>query len=251
LRQAKLRLADSGAFTFRSAGLGQGDASALSVDFDAYLDAYCQWIVSMSRLGLIDYWVELDIGLVAGTPWVLKHRQKFLAMGLGRGLVQVWHSGEHDWNDWLALIEEACLPGRSRYVAIEGHQTYRGPLDYARFIKAAYDRGVRVHAFKITGHEDLKRYPFWSVDSTSWTYPVRHDINLQTVVDGGIMFVKRSTKFTNSRTYKAPLGRSLSPQQRLDVLINSAKSWVIVERQLDDLWTARGVDWRRAIEEHT
>jgi len=254
LRQAKLRLADSGAHTFRTAGMGmrtgEGAATALDTDTDEFLDAYLVWVKATSHAKLIDYWVELDIGVLSGSTWVAQQRLKFLAAGLGHGLVQVWHSDEHGWDDWIALLEEARRPGRSNYVAIEGHNTsVREPHRYEKYLKAAYDRGVRVHAFKITGHEDLKRWPFFSVDSTSWISPTMYGCDIQVVRTGGVTHSRAKSQMPGQRkSYLASTTGIVSTMRsRVDVLVRSAEAWVTSERQLDEMWRRRGVDWDHAI----
>jgi len=245
--QAKLRMGDSGAFTFRTAQQGVGTATeSLSVDFDAYLTGYIKWIKWLLHKRLIDYWVELDIGIVTGMEWVRDQRQRMLASGLGSGLVQVWHSSDNDWKDWIDLLEEARAPGRSRYVAIEGHQPNAPRHPYEKFIKAAYDRGVRVHAFKITGHEDLKRYPFWSVDSTSWLSQLRYGGTARMVRSGGISSGDDDTP-DRRRIFGGKLRRSTTTLERYEYTASIVQGWMEAERQITDLWAARGVDWDEAL----
>jgi hypothetical protein len=247
MQQAKLRMGDSGAFTFRTAQQGVGTATeSLSVDFDAYLEGYMKWLKWLFHKELIDYWVELDIGIVTGMGWVRDQRQRMLAGGLGSGLIQVWHSSDNDWQDWIDLLEEARSPGRSRYVAIEGHQPKTARHPYEKFIKAAYDRGVRVHAFKITGHEDLKRYPFWSVDSTSWLSQLRYGGTARMMRSGGISSGDADTP-DRRRIFAGKLRRSTTTLERYEYTATVVQGWMEAERQITDLWAARGVDWDAAI----
>lgn len=252
LRQAKLRLADSGAHTFRTAGFGLGGAAqgVLGTDYDEFLDAYMTWIRATARSRLIDFWVELDIGVVAGTKWVNAHRDRMIGGGLGYGLVQVWHSDEHDWDYWVWLLKEAKRPGRSNYVAIEGHSnSVRSQHDYAKFLHEAYRRGVRVHAFKITDHEGLKKWPFFSVDSTSWIAPSRYGCRTLKVRSGGVVLTRSSSvaRGEQSEAWRAPIGRTTTVEERIPLLIRSAQTWVQAERELNALWLSRGVDWDKAI----
>ncbi len=252
LQQAELRLADSGAHTFRVAGHGFANASdVLSIDFDAFLDQYIKWLQKWSRRGLLDVWVELDIGLVTGTPWVERARKKFIAAGLGHGLIQVWHSDEHDWDYWLWLLKEAQLPGRSRYVAIEGHNPSRPQHEYTPFIKAAYEQGVKMHAFKITDAPGLKKWPFYSVDSTSWIAPCRFGVRQLKLRTGGLMSASRTKRGRvedGTRDLWSGQIRSTVPyQEMMDILVGSAKAWVKMEGEIDHMWRTRGVDWEKAL----
>lgn len=251
LRQAEMRLADSGAFTFLGAarGIGGSAAGVLTTDFDSYLASYLTWLSKMARAKLFDFWVELDIGLIAGEPWVQRQRAKMVQAGLGHGLIQVWHADQHDWAYWLWLLKEAREPGRSNYVAIEGHRPEeREQHDYTRFLHEAYRRGVRVHTFKITDHEGLKKWPFYSVDSTSWIAPSRYGCRTFRVRGGGVV-LSRATSIAGGYTdaWRAPIAKQTTVNERIPILIRSAKTWVESERQLNSLWLGRGVDWDKAI----
>jgi hypothetical protein len=188
--------------------------------------------------------VEMDIGAIVGQEWVHRQRAIMLRAGLGRGLVNVWHS-EHDWDYWLYLLRESLRPGRSGYVAIEGHQLTRPKLDYVKFLHEAYKRGVKVHGFKMTAAEDLVTLPFYSVDSSSWITPSTRG-SLQVIDPLGP--VRNTRDLTAGRmAWNAPIPRSTTRSMRQAVLAASAKAWVQANADLDKLWRARGVDWESAI----
>lgn len=227
-----------------------GSKSAENIDYDKYLDEYIIWLKQMKRKRLADVWVEIDIGAVTSESWVVRQREKFLGMGLGAGLINVWHSGDHDWDYWLYLLKEAAQPGRSRWVAVEGNQIDRDPLDYIPFLKVAFDMGVRVHCFRMTASKALAKYPFFSVDSSSWTAPVRTG-GFTTSSKTGI--VKNSTKqlgssWRGANTKKRPDGKRAKSDLRLAILVESAASWLRSERRFDALWKKRGVDWDKQLE---
>ncbi len=224
---AKHRMVDSGAFSFL---YGSGDRGT---DFDGYLAGYVAWLRLKARAGLVDTWVELDLSAVLGYDWVHRQRDAIISAGLGAGLITVWHS-DADWDYWLRMLDEAARPGRSRYVAIEGHHDDREPLDYARFISEAYRRGVRVHGFMITGSQDLERFPFFSVDSTSWLSGCRYGqvsrLSRKGVGARGVKDGTAPVAGTNWREHVAPL-------------VDSIRTWAEVERRVTEMWSARGVDW--------
>lgn len=235
---AKERFCDSGAFTFLQKG------SAGGLDFDEYLAGYIKWVGRMSRLGLIDWWAEMDVGAVAGQDWVLKQRELWYRAGLGHGLLTVWHQ-EHDWDYWMRLLEQAAK--HSRYVAIEGHQrSTRAPLNYQAFIDEAYRRQIRIHGFKMTSVEDLQKWPFYSVDSTTWqtgrwgSKPVR-------VRTGGFKKITRKVKNTDALgSYRATFRTDIKIGNKLDWfqgMFAAARTWMRVENELTDLWKLRGIDW--------
>jgi hypothetical protein len=225
---AKRRMIDSGAFSFL---YGSGDRS---VDFDRYLAEYIDWAARMTRLGFADVLVELDLSQILGYDWVHRQRERVVASGLGERMITVWHS-DADWSYWLDMLRDAALPGRSRYVAIEGHHDDREELDYARFIAEAYRRGVRVHGFMITATTDLEKWPFYSVDSTSWLAPCRW----------GTRHVL--SRVGTGATAKGGTGLGPKPgtpqMHYVRPLIQSARTWLEVERRVTESWEARGVDW--------
>jgi hypothetical protein len=250
-------LIDSGAFSLRTATARivaetQGASGAKDVDYDAYLHQYAEWLKTLARVGLAHWWVEIDIALVVGEAWVAAQRKKLVAAGLGAKLINVWHS-ENDWDHWLYLLREASAPGRSRYVAIEGHQLGRNQLDYARFLHEAYRRGVRVHGFRMTNSEDLRKWPFYSVDSSSWQYPVLGGGKPAFLRTGGCVNSMLAQKNQNTLGGMRPGWRGVLPhkgtttRQRLDLMAASMRMWVKAGEEYDTMWRRRGVDWERAL----
>jgi hypothetical protein len=244
LHQATFRLVDSGAYTFRTTALWGNKETAAGIDVDAYLDRYIKWILRMRSLKLVDYWVEMDIGVAVGAEWVTQHRKRFFDAGLGYGLIRVWHSLESDWQGWLDLIAEAKQPNRSRFVAIEGRSKYYAPIDYTKFIRAAYDQGVRVHGFRMTSFKDLKRYPFYSVDSTTWTTAVRFGVT-HSVRNGWL-----ESSLNGDRVWRGRLipRRTSTYRTRLDLVKTTAAQWVKAEKQITELWEKRGINWDKQLE---
>jgi len=256
MRQAELRLADSGAFTIRTATITKGSKDGRDtegVDYDKYLSEYIEWLKVQKRAGLADYWVEMDIAVAVGYPWVEKQRLAYERAGLSEGLVNVWHS-DKDWDYWLYLLDEARRPGRSRYVAIESHQRDRRPLEYAKFLRAAYDRGVRVHGFKMTASDDMHLYPFFSVDSSSWIAPMLYGMNFMRRSDGTLQGIARNAqkKLSPSQLIIPPAVldkcRGGTMPDRIDALKYSAEAWVRFGQDMLRMWRGRGVDWDKAVE---
>lgn len=243
LRQAKFRMVDSGAYTIRTAEIRGNYVSAIAngVDYDKYLHDYIAWLKWAAPYKLADVWVEMDVGVAIGFPWVEGQRRKFIAAGLGHGLVNVWHSAENDWDYWKYLLTEAKLPGRSGFVAIEGKGANKSRLDYPRYISAAYVAGVKIHGFKMTDFSDLLKWPFYSVDSTTWQAHLRHGIPLGIDRAG----------WPTSKAKATPVWKGILPAKgtkapmRLDILKASARSWIRAEQQLTEHWKLRGIDWEK------
>jgi len=261
LMHTKTRFIDSGAYTLRTAvatttGTKHNEGGA-GVDFDAYLDAYVRWIKKMRALRLVDWWVEMDIGVLTGDRWVAQQRQRWAREGLGDGLVEVWHS-DKGWDEWTRLLHDACRSGRSRYIAIEGRQNTGRVLNYTRFLHAAYRHGVRVHGFKMTTAKDLQVYPFYSVDSTTWLMPVHAGAAPGNARAGGVVQIRpdapqtdrtMSRRALNGRRllWHGPLPRKQTRFWRHAALRVSVRAWMRTEAKFDRLWRSRGVDWETAV----
>ena len=249
LKTARFRMLDSGAFTLQTTAISmagtKGNAKALGVDYDLMLDKYIKWTQSVRRFNLFDVWVEMDISVVTGYDWVHAQRHKLIAAGLGKGLVNVWHANA-DWDYWLYLLREAQKPGRSRYVAIEGNALDRPEMDYAKFLHVAYRAGVRVHGFKMTKLNCLKKYPFYSVDSSSWIASVVYGTTTTAHRSGGVS--SKGKRLRVAEPGATPVWKGSTPlrmyrKQRIAMLESSARAWVQASHDLDQYWKRRGVDW--------
>lgn len=241
LRNAKLRMLDSGAYTLQSKILRPyASKSSHDLDYDRYLHKYIKWMQDKRRFGLFDVWVELDISIVTSHQWVHAQRHKIIAAGLGSGLVNVWHS-DADWAYWLYLLREAKAPGRSGYVAIEGKATEREQLDYARFLYEAYRAGVKVHGFRMTDFNDLRRWPFYSVDSSSWLSAVRYGTPSSQQLAGGVV----NGPGTHA-IWKGVVPRRVGRPMRMAVMDANARAWIKTSDDMTRFWEARGVDWEKA-----
>lgn len=82
---------------------------------------------------------------------------------------------------------------------------------------------VRVHGLGITKQDTLKAHPFYSVDSTSWLAGVQHG-SVKHISDKVDKALQRSVKYTH-------------------IAAISVKQFLDMERQITNLWLARGVKW--------
>ena len=223
--------------------LDRGRAGEVDIDLDAFVEEYIAWLLKMQAQRLIDCWIELDVGAMTSERWVQDVRAKMVKAGLGVGLINVWHSNEHDWDYWIHLLEEARQPGRSHYVAIEGHNIVRPELDYRKFLRAAYERNVRVHGFKLTSEDDMRTNPFFSTDSTSWVSPAWHGSKIGMTPTGGVVVRGKSAKVGKNDVMQSGLRRGAKAPERVAALIQSAEAYVKMEQTMTDAWEARGVHW--------
>ncbi|NCB47382.1 hypothetical protein EOM81_10250 [bacterium] len=145
-------LLDSGAFTFMN--------QKGKVDFDSWVVAYAEFINKFN----VDNFLELDIDSVVGIKEVERLRGKLESL-TQKKCIPVWHvSRGHKY--WLDMIK------KYKYVAIGGIVTKEiKKQQYPIFLKLLQDanlHGCKVHGLGFTHTSLLKKYPFYSVDSTSW-----------------------------------------------------------------------------------
>jgi len=146
-------LLDSGAFTFMNNAKG-------NINWDEYIEKYASFINQYN----VKYFFELDIDPIVGIKEVERLRYK-LEKITNKQSIPVWHKSRGK-DYWLRIVKEYS------YVAIGGLVTKeitRSEYKYFPwFLNEAKKQDCKVHALGFTNLEGLKKYPFYSVDSTSW-----------------------------------------------------------------------------------
>jgi hypothetical protein len=177
IKQSKMFLLDSGAFTFMN---GSG-----STNFNDYLSRYISFIKEHN----VKYFFELDVDSVVGYERVKEYRKR-LEGETGRQCIPVWHKSRGT-DDFLRMCEDYS------YVAIGGIVTKEITKDqyplFASLIQEAHKRGARIHGLGFTSVKDLPKYHFDSVDSTSWKSGGRFG-QLHVFRDGTIQTITQKSK---------------------------------------------------------
>lgn len=188
-------LLDSGAFTFMSDPKN-------TAPWDEYLEKYAEFI---NRHG-IELFFELDIDSVVGLKETERLRGKLEKL-TGKQCIPVWHKSRGK-DYWFRMANEYD------YIAIggivSGEIKRNEHKHFPWFIKTARDRGAKVHGLGYTNLQGIKRYPFYSVDSTAWLYGNR----------SGVIY--RFNGNTLIKT-KAPEGKRLKSR---DAAIHNFNEWV-------------------------
>lgn len=152
IRKSKMFLLDSGAFTFMS--------GKKSNSFDDYLTKYIHFINKYD----IEHFFELDVDSVVGYEKVKQLRNR-LERETGKRCIPVWHKSRGK-EEFLKMCDEYD------YVAIGGIVTKEIKKEeypfFKWFITEAHKRKCKIHGLGFTALDDLKKYRFDSVDSTSW-----------------------------------------------------------------------------------
>jgi hypothetical protein len=148
-------LLDSGAFTFMQ-------KTKTGANWGEYTDRYIEFINTHK----IEKFFELDLDSVIGLKDTEKLRRK-IEKGTGKKTIPVWHKSRGlDYWKWMTK----SYP----YVAIGG--IVSGEIkkkDYPIFsvlLNIAKENGCKVHGLGLTGIEAIRKYRFYSVDSTAWIY---------------------------------------------------------------------------------
>ena len=144
---------DSGAFTY----LNQ---SKTSLNWDKYIEDYASFINKYDVL----YFFELDIDPIVGLKEVERLRAK-LEVLTNKKCIPVWHlSRGKDY--WLDMVK------KYDYVAIGGIVTREIPSSkypiFTWLLNEAKKEKCKVHGLGFTNLEGIKKYKFYSVDSTAW-----------------------------------------------------------------------------------
>lgn len=145
--------ADSGAHTARTMGK--------SIN----LDDYGQWLTQVQDCCTI--YANLD---VIGAPDATRRNQEYLETQYGLSPMPVFHTGEP-----FSVLEDYVADGYT-YIALGkllGNSQKALTPWIARCFEVAGDKAV-FHGFGLTVWDQLKRFPWYSVDSSSWVGGVRY-----------------------------------------------------------------------------
>lgn len=144
--------------------------------FYRYLDAYAAFVKEY-RHG-IDVYANLD---VIGSPELTWRNQVYLEREHGLAPFPVVHYGTG--LDWLVKYVEAGY----QFIGIGGMVGKSVKAGCKRWLDQAfsyvcppnsYYPRVRLHAFGVTRHDILIRYPWWSADSTDWVTKAAYGVVL-------------------------------------------------------------------------
>lgn len=164
----KYHFLDSGAYSLKSKALqGHIDLKTFydSEMFWNYIDAYAKFIKKYKLA--IHYYANLDVIGNAELSW---RNQQYLEQKHGLKPVPVIHFGEGvDWVKFY-LDKGYDFIGFGGLVISSRHHSKKWLDDCFNLICDTPDRmpKVRVHGFGVTSLAWMLRYPWWSVDSTSW-----------------------------------------------------------------------------------
>jgi len=154
IKELDMFLLDSGAFSFMNS------TDSLEINWDSYIEKYAEFINKND----IKYFFELDIDSIVGIKEVERLRAKLEKL-TNKKCIPVWHRSR-GFEYWKQMCKDYD------YVAIGGivtREIKRKDYDYfIPMLKIAKENNCKVHGLGFTNLKLLKKYNFFSVDSTSW-----------------------------------------------------------------------------------
>ena len=145
-------LLDSGAFTFMK-------SNPNNINWESYIKSYAEFI----KKNKITKYFELDIDNVVGLKRVEKLRN-IVEDITGIASIPVWHKSR-GLDYWFKMCEDY------KYIAIGGIATKEiKRTDYRIFnslLKISHEKNVKVHGLGFTDSKEIKKYNFYSVDSSN------------------------------------------------------------------------------------
>jgi len=209
----KLFILDSGAHTLQKEGK--------EVDYDKLVFEYAEFVKNHKE---IDEYVELDIENKVGLRQVEKWRE-YLTKKVGKSPIVVWHR-ERGKKYWLYMVKRYPYVGFSGFVVTPDGEKEVPDKYIGWFIKTAHDYNTKVHGFGFTRVKLLKKFPFDSVDSSSWVLSVGY---------GRLPYFDSNTgelRFINA-------GAKNGYKVKIDRYRYSLKEWKKYAQYLENFWKAK------------
>lgn len=210
---------------------------------EAYFATYLEWL--KENRAHFDFFVELDIGDLVGQPLVLKWRELLRKEGLLQQCITVYHPNCMTETDFEKMVKTS----ESKFVALEGLRPNQPRLPYGKLIKVCYEAGVRVHGFAMTKDDVFNKFPFYSVDSSSWLAGEQYG-QTKAIMRGNntVARLKKKAHAFNikSRFLRNAYASDLA-EQRLARRLIAIEAFNRLAAQATALWRARGIDWDKAI----
>lgn len=208
-----------------------------------YFENYVQWV--KANYDKISYFVELDLQDLLGQEVINGWRQRWKDEGLYEKCITVHHS-MNTMDEYEAMIADS----QSHYIGLEGFREKKIRLPYTKLLKYAYENKCRVHGFAMTNQRVMQRFPFYSVDSSSWTAVNRYGVIYK--FSKGHM---NQLKTTEAHFLKHALNPELMSHKRdratqMRKLALTAVEFRKLEAYTTKLWLSRGINWKKLMEEN-
>lgn len=212
-------LLDSGGFSARNLGV--------NISVDKYVDFINRWKIKIAfNLDTLDVKETLE-------------NQNILEQYTDSYIIPVYHYTEFASNKYRHLLEQYA--SKYPYIGIGG--TAEGAKAFTKNKKEFFDfcfyivrDKVKLHGLAVTSPQIMERYPWFSVDSTSW---------LSTLSFGKVMDFKNGELigYNSLKNSNSVLHHDQLCDMKFRVTYNCIKSFMKLEQHITSLWKARGVEW--------
>lgn len=247
-KHVKTIIVDSGAHTFFS----ENSDSGLTVSVhtkktktaespEEYFEEYLLW--AKKYYDYYDYFVELDIGELVGQETVLQWRERLKQHGIFDKCITVMHPATCTYEEYLQMLKDS----ESKYVALEGLRPGQKQISYGKYLIPAYKQGIKVHGFALTNKKMIEKYPFFSVDSSSWKAGLQYGTYARSVdgVSKAVNFKKHKWHLDMEQPNLIDVYSEDLKVQRLARLKLSVKSYADMQQYYTKLWKSRGIDFSK------
>lgn len=160
--------------------------------------------------------------------------------GKGLKVIHVFH--QHEDFKWLDKLRE-----HSDYIGISpaNDVSMKEKMNWLNKVFGVLRDTKKAHGFAVTSDVQLTKYPFYSVDSSSWSAASRYgrvatfgDKKLRT-----FSYKKRNEIINNWETIKDK-SQALLHGSDEDRLRQGIRSYLQLQKDITNLWTKRGIIWQ-------
>ncbi len=232
-------------FLERSKSLASDGSKGWVFSFDGFRNAAEQYVEAVSRLsklGLIDYCIELDVDHFIGWENMLVWRKQLKKVA--PNLIPVWRISQGK-EEFFNLIDEF------KYIAInirqvKGVKKGRYEKFWSDMLHEAYRRGGRVHVFATVREKFLLENPVWATDCSSWSMGRRwgiiryQDVRKKMGV-GGRPVITGSDVFSSASILGMSKKIKFDPFSGAWWTEAQVRLYVAMEKKITDIWNIRGV----------
>ena len=150
-------LLDSGAFSYMNG------KHITKRDMDKYVKKYISFINQYD----VKYFFEMDVDSIFGLEAVEQWRKQ-IETQTSKKCIPVWHKqrGVEYWKSMCREYDYIAIGGLVLGAKKQEYPFYKKLVEYAAL------RGIKVHGLGFTKTKLLKEYPFYSVDSSTWSIGV-------------------------------------------------------------------------------
>lgn len=209
-------LLDSGGFTAIKKGT--------PIPVDKYAEYINKWEVKVA--------FNMDVRDTAETL----HNQKYLEKHTKAYIIPVYHFHEFIDPKWRDLI--VSFGKEYPYISLGGNPTgvdLESKMAYMDFVYSKIGLSSKIHGLGVTRYELLERYPWFSVDSTTWLAASQFGtfITFKQGKMKKIPGVAARKKLTDSKQLYSMDGK----------LNQGISAFLKMESYITELWKAKGVIW--------